>query len=790
MLFLLSLLILWSFGGIFFRSEFVARQVIYGVTRFFPPHFTIAVVKGNLTDLSLRDIIYRKDDVEIRVDSASFNWSPHKLWLGILKINQLRVAGVSMHLNSTVPASSKKLKYRKIWLHYLSWLEHVRCRDFTITDITWQTANYQPIKLDNFSFSLKEQRLNLKLQSANNVLVLSGVIGNQLNLAWQITAPHLKLAVIAGSIMSQGVIAQNATAFKIKGDLKLRQLNLADIYVENFISGIDLDSSLPNSTINFTSQKISFGQILIPRWQGRWVLDMTRQQLTLFAAPLMLSSRFKQQVRNLIINEVTTVFNYRADQLAMHAQMLIAHNPLLIDWSLTKRHLALWNFTHATCQGKLTWQLNDLTFISAFFPQLKNVTGQARVEYAISNTLQEPKIIGQIAVTKVAASVIPLQLNLSDLNLLWRQQEPISLQGNVRSGKGNLQFIGKIQISPAWEFTGELQGKDFLVSNLPNYLITINPKLQFTFTPAVWKIDGSILVPEATIKLKDLRSSNTLPREVVFIDEPHADPAQSFSGSAKIQLVLGDAVAVDAFGITGLLRGHLQITDEPSRLTTADGILTIEHGSYNIYGQALTITQGELTFVTSPVTDPELNLRAIRKVNTINPEDFTPSELTVGLAAHGKVDNLQVDLFSIPSGQTKTDIFSYLVLGQPAAQASDNKMQLLLKAAQALNFSGASELSHVVTNLREKLGLSELGLTSETAKPNLTANNSATATSNPALLLGKYLSPRLYLSYSIGFLDQVNIFRARYSLGRRWAVQSESSSLGNGADLIYSVERE
>lgn len=402
---------------------------------------------------------------------------------------------------------------------------------------------------------------------------------------------------------------------------------------------------------------------------------------------------------------------------------------------------------------------------------------------------------------KLTLAAAPLRVRsffgeqLLDLQLqLTHHSTGLSGSGSMRSGGGELQFKGEAKINGTTTFNLDVSGKDFLLSNTPEYLITVTPKLHLYFQNNELHIAGDILLPKAAIKIADLNSDTALPREVVFVDQGvRHDILEDLKLYSQVRLTLGNEVKIDAFSIKGLLHGTLEITDEPNRPTTANGALTITQGTYNIYGQGLDITQGELHFAASSVTNPELNMRAVRKLTVVNLPDTMgfaqKNELLVGLQTSGTVDNLQVNLFSVPSGISKTDIFSYLVLGQPAAQASNNKTQLLLQAANALNFSGVSELNHVIGNLREHLGLSELGLTNEATSQVKSDGTVAEPTSNTALVLGKYLSSRLYVSYSIGFLEQLNIFRVRYSLGRRWSVQSENSTLGNGVDLIYSVER-
>jgi translocation and assembly module TamB len=55
-------------------------------------------------------------------------------------------------------------------------------------------------------------------------------------------------------------------------------------------------------------------------------------------------------------------------------------------------------------------------------------------------------------------------------------------------------------------------------------------------------------------------------------------------------------------------------------------------------------------------------------------------------------------------------------------------------------------------------------------------------------MLGKHLSPRLYIGYGIGIFERFNAFRMRYTLSKHWNLQAETG-LESGADLFYTLER-
>jgi len=56
-------------------------------------------------------------------------------------------------------------------------------------------------------------------------------------------------------------------------------------------------------------------------------------------------------------------------------------------------------------------------------------------------------------------------------------------------------------------------------------------------------------------------------------------------------------------------------------------------------------------------------------------------------------------------------------------------------------------------------------------------------------MLGKYLSPDLYVGYGVGLFNAINNFNVKYRVSKRLMFESNSSVSGIGADLIYTVEQ-
>ena len=74
----------------------------------------------------------------------------------------------------------------------------------------------------------------------------------------------------------------------------------------------------------------------------------------------------------------------------------------------------------------------------------------------------------------------------------------------------------------------------------------------------------------------------------------------------------------------------------------------------------------------------------------------------------------------------------------------------------------------------QRVGLDEVGVSQE-------------AGGGTSLTIGKYLSPRLFVSYGISLVDQINTLKLRYTIGDRWALSAESGE-ESAADVEYRIE--
>ena len=189
--------------------------------------------------------------------------------------------------------------------------------------------------------------------------------------------------------------------------------------------------------------------------------------------------------------------------------------------------------------------------------------------------------------------------------------------------------------------------------------------------------------------------------------------------------------------------------------------LQIQDGEYRAYTRALDVERGRLLFTGGPVTDPGVDLRASRKL----------PGYTVGVIARGRLRQPQLTLFSEPS-LPQAQIASMLIVGRSLdSLQSEDRASLESESASVAAQGGAL----LAGQLGRYVGLDEVGLSED-------------QDAGAALVLGKFLSPRLYVSYGISLVDQINTLKLRYTIGDRWVIAAESGAEA-AADIEYRIER-
>lgn len=450
----------------------------------------------------------------------------------------------------------------------------------------------------------------------------------------------------------------------------------------------------------------------------------------------------------------------KTDGFALHASISPGDDPLM------KRPL----------QGHITTEIENLVFIADLIPEVQELYGKLRGDITLTGNLTSPVLNGDIALVEGMAKLERPGLDLKDIRITLKGDgdRGVQLKAHAASGSGDLDITGIAKLhGKATEADFKVKGNNFRIINTLEADVDASPDLIITLRGERVDVEGEVVFPRAQIKLKTLSDSAVKVSNdqviVVSGDQERTTEQVGREVHARVRFVLGDEVYFDGFGLNARIEGKILAVEAPGEPTTGSGELNILDGEYRAYGQGLIVEKGRILFAGGPISQPGLDVRAVRR-----PEQ----DILVGVQVRGNLREPDFTLYSQPT-MTQSNQLSYLVIGRPLRGASTTEGSALSRAALALGLKGGNQVAEKIGG---KLGVDQFGIDSGEA-------GSDTSPENASFVVGKYLSPKLYVSYGLGLFDPVSTVRLQYALSSRWEFVTESSSVSSGGDIIYTIER-
>ena len=183
-------------------------------------------------------------------------------------------------------------------------------------------------------------------------------------------------------------------------------------------------------------------------------------------------------------------------------------------------------------------------------------------------------------------------------------------------------------------------------------------------------------------------------------------------------------------------------------------------GKYAALGRRLDIQRGRLIFSGGLLADPGIDLRAQKQF----------PDVLAGVNVRGTLRDPRMTFFSEPS-LPQSQIVSLILAGGSFESAQSADRDAASRRSEVLAQGGAI----LAQQLGAKVGIEDIGI-----EQNLSNETS--------LVLGKYLSPRLYISYGISLAAAIYTIKMRYTLGDRWTLRTEAGK-ERSAEIVYTIEK-
>jgi translocation and assembly module TamB len=442
--------------------------------------------------------------------------------------------------------------------------------------------------------------------------------------------------------------------------------------------------------------------------------------------------------------------------------------------------------TRGSLQGSLTGQVREKGALGVLFPGLvQESRGDLDVDLKMSGSPAEPLISGNAHLSRTGAYLPTAGITVKDAQITARLAKDAIIIDSFRavSGPGYIDGSALIRLK-GWQvigYEGRLGGDRFQTIYFPELQVQSSPTLTFTGTPEKISVRGEVLLPQ--VQIIGSQSQGPVESSPDVVREGKIKPAAKklpINLDVQVKVILGDRVQFNASGIDAQLGGQINLQFREIEKIVSQGEIRVVKGRFRTYGVNLDIARGRLFYAGGPINQPLLDILALRKVGDVK----------AGVAVSGMLQNPLIKLYSEPFMQDM-DILAYIVLGHPLG--SDAKQaNLLALAAGALLTSRQSE--SLLKQIKNRLGLTALDISTDIVDKNeqmgykrINVAPAGASVSETMLVVGKYLTPQLYISYGRSLFSGGNLFFLRYDVSKSWQIETQTGQ-ESGVDIYYKLE--
>ncbi|MEO6080109.1 MAG: translocation/assembly module TamB domain-containing protein [Steroidobacteraceae bacterium] len=413
-------------------------------------------------------------------------------------------------------------------------------------------------------------------------------------------------------------------------------------------------------------------------------------------------------------------------------------------------------------RGTLDANTDGLGLLDIYFGGIDKATGRLITKVSIGGTLGAPTLQGLLQLRDASIDVYQVNIAMRELSLDANfNNDSLDIEGQSRLGTGIAKFNGKL----AWkerEPYGNLhvEGENLRIVDVPEARINASPKLDFKIDGRRIDVSGEIRLPYAQLEPADLRNVVLASNDEQMVGAPVIDPAQRWLVIYDVRVMLGDQVRIDSLGLKARLGGSIRVRGDDSKVIRGEGELNIAEGKFQYLGRLLDIERGRLIFDNGPLNNPGVDLRA---------QKVFP-DITAGVNVRGTLLHLNPPTFFSEPAIPQSQIVSLILAG-----GSLESVQNSNRSGAARNDMLAQGASILAQRVGARVGVDDVGIETDLSN-------------DTSLVLGKYLSPRLYVSYGISLAEAINTLKMRFTIGDRWTIKTEAGK-ARSADIVYTIQK-
>lgn len=715
-------------------------------------------------------------DFRLQAENLKLSWQLLSLVHREINISKLDAQGLAITIQSSETANNiNSIDELQDFVNSKLFF-HVNISEGEILQAKITTPNFvheiEHIVLNTFQ---SNRLLDLKYLAYEGTLgFIHAEQDEKLHVKWDLTlpAPALLSQWVEGKVKTKGDVIIHAHDLKndknkINAEFFAEKINLKEQEVHN--SQIKVEGSLQSHSIHLKS---IVGEAIEIKTKATWEKSTWTGNIEKISLAHKAFNKLPVSYGTLKISKKS---NWR-----IQLDMNVFGEPLSSKLTIKKD-------APFSLDGRVQSHIQHLKSLSHFFPFLSKSDGKVDIDIQIKGTAFEPKFITQAEITGIHFDVpqYGTKTTLDKIEITQNKQNEMDIYGygHINGKKFKIEGLAHAKNYKPY-LSVNIKGDNLVLSQTPEYFIIASPNLNFTLEDNVPKLSGQIHVPQADIKqLSNLKKASHSSDIVIVNDEKKSKaPAHAIPLVTQIDITLGNNVKYKGGGLTSQFTGSLKLSQKPNQIPRLKGEINLINGKYRFQGKSFTLTYGKLIFTGGAMSNPLMDIEAKQTVMSL-PRKKSASLITqmeMGVRLKGKLNDPKISFFSKPP-MSEADIISYLILGRPQSEASQGQAELLFQAVSQLSSMFGNENNDISHNLAERLKLDYVAFSKG-------SNNQNTSLEDTVLMLGKQLSDRLYLNYSLGLLDSTNSIGMQYILGKNLSVEAQTGTTGSSADVIISLD--
>jgi translocation and assembly module TamB len=440
---------------------------------------------------------------------------------------------------------------------------------------------------------------------------------------------------------------------------------------------------------------------------------------------------------------------------------------LSMDVSLADLQLPGSDLMDSPLNGTVQLHVEDLSPLALLTEQRVRVSGALQGQFALKGTPAAPMISGQVELAKGQAEIPPLGITLSPLTVAIKgDNNRLQLQATAHSGSGVLHAESTLHVGQSDSSTNTvlLTGEAFKAAQLPGLDLDLSPDLQVVVGKSQIDIRGTVTIPKARIKSIDFDDAIVPSNDMIVIDDEQgiSSPTAGLPLYTSVTVIAGDDVQIDAYGLRGILSGKLQVSGQPDRVPVGNGTLTVQKGTFTMYGKRLKIDLGRLLFTGGPLTNPGIELRS----------ESRSDKVTTGVIVEGFLQHPEISFYSTPPMEQSAIVLN-LLENTAIGGETRGDTGFIGKVATKVGLGG---MVPYLQSLKKVSMIDEIKF------------DTGDDFDSMSLVFGSWLTPYFYVSYGKNLIEESGTFNTRYTLGQGFYFMTETGPSQSGGDLKYEFE--